>query len=663
MQSKGLGPVKLFNGYSRSADTRFSDMKRLTIGAKIGLGFGMLILITAILGGIGVGAMKLVQAKTKILAESFVPESRVASDLQDTFDRVVLNSQSYGLVPDHAYLTEARKAIELVHEQQRLAQTLADAHPELAQLQQDLKTLTPELKTYESLIDQTETQNQGLLTTWEQLTAAAADFTTNIDKLKTAQLEKLNNEVSTNADLAKISERVNKILLIVNIRNAGDAARVAVYEAYATRNSRLIETGLKQLEPMEGWFNEMAPMIHTQVISNQLARVRIRTQTYRDTLQQVLAIQTALEELGRKRVAAMNTVKILVQNIQRSGMERTVDAAQVSNHHLIKASWTLVLGLAAALLVAAAVAWFITRHFNRILTRLAMTLDDGSTQVTTAAGEVSAASQKLAAGAGEQAASLEETGASLEEVSSITRRNAENASKADEFTKQVRTAVDQGVTQVQTMAQAMNAIKSASDDIAKIIKTIDEIAFQTNILALNAAVEAARAGEAGMGFAVVAEEVRNLAQRCAQAARETSAKIENAITRADQGVDVTSQVARMLNEMVKQIHHIDELVSAVATASREQTNGVTQINRAVGEIDKVTQETAASAEESAAAAEELNAQATVMKQTVRELLALVGGQTFSVASNHRPPRRSETVPLPHPMRQSALEIHGSAHRN
>jgi methyl-accepting chemotaxis protein len=184
---------------------------------------------------------------------------------------------------------------------------------------------------------------------------------------------------------------------------------------------------------------------------------------------------------------------------------------------------------------------------------------------------------------------------------------------------------------MQTMSAAMEAIKVSSDDIAKIIKTIDEIAFQTNILALNAAVEAARAGEAGMGFAVVADEVRNLAQRSAQAAKETATKIEGAINNTAQGVQISTKVAEALNEIVTKARQVDELVAEVSSASREQTQGITQINTAVGQMDKVTQSNAASAEECAAAAEELNAQAETMKHSVGELLQLVGGNTISKA--------------------------------
>jgi methyl-accepting chemotaxis protein len=266
------------------------------------------------------------------------------------------------------------------------------------------------------------------------------------------------------------------------------------------------------------------------------------------------------------------------------------------------------------------------------LSRLVETLDRGSAQVNAAANQVSTASQSLAQGSGEQAASIEETGSSLEEMASMTKRNAENAQKANDLAKQARNAADKGAADMQEMGSAMQAIKISSDDIAKIIKTIDEIAFQTNILALNAAVEAARAGEAGMGFAVVAEEVRNLAQRSAQAAKETAGKIEGAISKTGQGVAISTKVAATLIEIVAKVRQVDELVAEVAGASHEQTQGITQINTAVGQMDKVTQSNAASAEESAAAAEELNSQAATMKQSVAELLQLVGGSHEGSAS-------------------------------
>jgi methyl-accepting chemotaxis protein len=300
------------------------------------------------------------------------------------------------------------------------------------------------------------------------------------------------------------------------------------------------------------------------------------------------------------------------------------DAATASGKALSLTNWLITTLSVGAIVLGIVFATLLVIGLSRILNRLARNLNENSCQIATAAGQVSSASQTLAEGASEQAASIEETSSSLEEMAAMTKRNAENAQRANDLAKEARAAADKGATDMQAMAAAMDALKASSDDIAKIIKTIDEIAFQTNILALNAAVEAARAGEAGMGFAVVADEVRNLAQRSAQAAKETAVKIEGAIGKSAQGVGISNQVTRTLNEILTKVRQVDELATEVAGASREQTQGISQINQAVGQMDKVTQNNASSAEESAAAAEELNAQAETMKQSIGELVRLIG---------------------------------------
>jgi len=213
----------------------------------------------------------------------------------------------------------------------------------------------------------------------------------------------------------------------------------------------------------------------------------------------------------------------------------------------------------------------------------------------------------------------------------MTKRNADNAQSAKGLASQTRAAADTGAADMGDMKQAMNEIKVSSSEVAKIVKDIDEIAFQTNILALNAAVEAARAGEAGMGFAVVADEVRNLAQRSAKSAKETAAKIEDAIVKSERGVQISNKVAASLQEIVGKVRQVDELIAGIATASSEQSQGIGQVNTAVTQMDKVTQSNAASAEESASAAEELNAQAASLKDSVNQLQRLMGAATTASA--------------------------------
>jgi hemerythrin-like metal-binding protein len=210
-------------------------------------------------------------------------------------------------------------------------------------------------------------------------------------------------------------------------------------------------------------------------------------------------------------------------------------------------------------------------------------------------------------------------------MSSMTKRNSDNSQKANDLARLTRSSAERGASDMQEMSSAMEAIKTSSGEISKIIKTIDEIAFQTNILALNAAVEAARAGEAGMGFAVVADEVRSLAQRSATAAKETAVKIEGAINNTSRGVELSSKVASTLTDIVAKAREMNDLAAELAGASSEQAQGIVQINSAVSQMDKVTQVNATSAEGNADSAKELSAQTNVLKQSVEELMRLVGG--------------------------------------
>ena len=280
-----------------------------------------------------------------------------------------------------------------------------------------------------------------------------------------------------------------------------------------------------------------------------------------------------------------------------------------------------------AILIGVILAVFITRSTTGSISKVIDGLTSGAEQVTAASGQVASASQQLAQGASEQASSLEETSASMEEMSSMTKQNADNASQANGTAQATARMAEHGVESMNRMQDAIKRITNTAAEASKIVKTIDEIAFQTNLLALNAAVEAARAGEAGKGFAVVAEDVRNLARRSAEAAKNTADLIEGAQKNADAGVQVSAEVAKNLTGIKENVGKVATLIAEIAVASKEQSQGIEQVSTAVSEMDKVVQQNAANAEESASAAEELSSQAEEVNGMVEELNAIVTGSS------------------------------------
>ena len=316
-------------------------------------------------------------------------------------------------------------------------------------------------------------------------------------------------------------------------------------------------------------------------------------------------LQKMFNELRKQAKDNMVTDKVML------------DAARSTR---MQVSITSVVAIVLGLLLA----FGIVRGISTVLRRITDELGAGARQVASASGQVSSTSQSLAEGAAQQAASLEETSASMEEMSSMTQQNADNASQADGLMSDTKVIVGRANSSMEELKSAMDKITSASTETSKIIKTIDEIAFQTNLLALNAAVEAARAGEAGAGFAVVADEVRNLAMRAAEAAKNTAELIEGNIKNITEGSQLLASTDESFVQVADGSAKVAELVGEIAAASKEQSQGIVQVNLAMGEMDKVTQQNAAGAEESAAASEQLSAQANVMEGFVRELEALVG---------------------------------------
>jgi methyl-accepting chemotaxis protein/methyl-accepting chemotaxis protein-1 (serine sensor receptor) len=331
--------------------------------------------------------------------------------------------------------------------------------------------------------------------------------------------------------------------------------------------------------------------------------------------------QAALEhDLRPRYLAAFATFGEMVQWNETAANElagQAVDSA-------VKARWALLLLNACGAVAGLLLTFWLIRGTNKTIGHAVAQLLGGADQVAASARQVATTSQTLAQGSSEQAATLEETSASSEEIGAMCRQNESRTNEAAQLVVKSERRFDEAGQSIQQMTVTMGEIAASSQKVSTIIKVIDEIAFQTNILALNAAVEAARAGEAGMGFAVVADEVRNLAQRSAQAAKDTTALIEESLRHSQTGRERVTQVTAAIESIINDSRQVKLLVESVNAGSGEQTRGIEQVAMAIRQLQTVTQEMAASSEEGAAAAEELSSQSQEMRDTAARLEALVG---------------------------------------